>query len=390
MVPWCQIVRSKVLPSSKPQRVVFLTPILDGYGAARTLYSVISQMENEGISVEVWYPKDTKIDFTFPQSFSDLITFHQMNLPVLRRKQVYKIHFLFTLIGYIASSFKIRKLTFSPEYSNSVFHVFTAASILGIFLVPRRRRLLSVHEFSQNNFERFLLKVLLRISGSNRVFASHAVMNHFGVKGEVIYSGADISVFKGHKKELFKQGDTLNILCVGRIAQTKGQLVLLQALAELIKDYENFHAIFVGLPFRDTREYMDACLEFTRLNGLEKNVEFIGEKNDVDEYYLWSHLVVVPSIQPEAFGKVVVEGMASSNVVVATGIGGPLEVIEDKVNGFFVSSNSPQQITETISKVLYGDFDLQNFLNAARNRAACFDSSLAGNQYTECIKRIFD
>ena len=383
--------RSKVLPSSNPKRIVFLVPILDGYGAARTLYSILRQIEKVGIYCEVWYPKDTKIDFPFvSKPFDDLTVFRQVNLPVLRRKQVYKIHFLFTLIGYITSSFKIRKLTFSSEHSNTVFHIFTAASILGIFLVPRRRRLVSVHEFAQNNFERFLLKGLIRISGSKRIFASHELMNHFGVKGEVIYSGADISVFKDHKKELFKQGDTLNILCVGRIAQTKGQLVLLQALAELIKDYENFHAIFVGLPFRETREYMDACLKFTRLNGLEKNVEFIGEKSDVDKYYLWSHLVVVPSIQPEAFGKVVVEGMASSNIVIATGIGGPLEVIEDKVNGFFVSPNSPQQITETISKVLYGDFDLQTILNAARNRAAYFDSTETGNQYTNLIMGIFD
>jgi glycosyltransferase involved in cell wall biosynthesis len=383
-------VRSKVLPSSNPKRIVFLAPILDEYGAARTLYSVLSQIEKEGISCEVWYPKDTKIDFIHLHSFSDSITFRQMNLPVLRRKQVYNINFLLTLIGYITSSFKIRKLTFSSEHSNTVFHIFTAASILGIFLVPRRRRIVSVHEFAKNNFERVLLKGLIRISGSNRIFASHALMNHFGVKGEVIYSGADISVFKDHKKELFKQGDTLNILCVGRIAQTKGQLVLLQALAELIKDYENFHAIFVGLPFRETREYMDACLKFTRLNGLEKNVEFIGEKNDVDEYYLWSHLVVVPSIHPEAFGKVVVEGMASSNVVIATGIGGPLEVIEDKVNGFFVSPNSPQQITETISKVFNSDFDLQTILNDARNRAAYFDSGKTGNRYTKRIMEIFD
>jgi glycosyltransferase involved in cell wall biosynthesis len=206
----------------------------------------------------------------------------------------------------------------------------------------------------------------------------------------VIYSGANINVFKNHNKELFKKGDTLNILCVGRIAESKGQIIVLQALAELMKESQNFHAIFVGLPFRETQEYMNACLRFTQLTGLEKNVEFIGEKKDVEKYYLWSHIVVVPSIQPEAFGKVVVEGMASSNVVIATRIGGPLEIIEDEVNGFLVSPNSPQQITETISKVFNGDFDLQSILNDARSRATRFDSVETGNKYTQFIMRIFD
>lgn len=382
--------RSKVLPSSNPKRIVFLTPILDGYGAARTLYSILRQIEKKGISYEVWYPKDTKIDFPFASKpFDDLTVFRQMNIPVLRRKQVYNIHFLVTLISYIASSFKIRKLTFSPEYSDTVFHIFTSASILGIFLVPKRNRFISIHEFSQNNFERFLLRVLFLISGSKRVFASHAVKNHFGINGEVIYSGANINVFKNHNKELFKKGDTLNILCVGRIAESKGQIIVLQALAELMKESQNFHAIFVGLPFRETQEYMNECLRFIQLTGLEKNVEFIGEKNDVEKYYLWSHIVVVPSIQPEAFGKVVVEGMASSNVVIATRIGGPLEIIEDEVNGFLVSPNSPQQITETISKVFNGDFDLQSILNDARSRATRFDSVETGNKYTQLIMRIF-
>ena len=363
------------------ERIVFITAILDNYGAARTLHAIIQTVDQARIPCEIWFPRDTKIEPNFNHSFSERIIFRQMDIPVLRRKKVYEFHFLLTLIRYIFNGFKIRKVTHSAQYSNTRFHVFTSASALGVFLVPKSNRLISVHEFSKNGFERLILKYLFLISGPMRVFASHAVMSHYGIKGHVIHSGANIEVFRNVKKSLFRPGDTLNILCVGRITQTKGQMIVLQALSRLMKDHQNFKAIFVGSPFGETVDYLDSCLDFIKSNRLDGNVKFVGERSDIYEFYEDADLVVVPSIQPEAFGKVLVEGMASSNVVIATKIGGPLEIIDHEINGLLVSPNSVKQLTNVISKVIIGDYDLESIVRNAKIRANSFNENDSGRKY---------
>jgi glycosyltransferase involved in cell wall biosynthesis len=374
---------------SKPERIVFFTPILDNYGAARTLFSIIRTAEEAEIPCEVWFPRDSRVDPKFTQSFSKLIVFRQMDLPVLRRKQVYELHFLVTLTRYFINSYKIRKATFSKRYSKTIFHVFTSASILGIFLVPRRNRFISVHEFSKNRFERIILKFLFLVSGSKRIFASNAVMKHYGIKGHVIHSGANIEDFKNFTKRLFQAGDVLKILCVGRITESKGQMIVLQALAELVNDHQNFNAVFVGAPFGKVQQYMDSCLSFVKSNGLDSKVEFVGERSDIHEYYQKSDVLIVPSIQPEAFGKVLVEGMASSNVVISTNIGGPLEIIQHEINGLFVSPNSVNQITETLAKVIDGDYDLKSITRNAKSSAKFFDEKDTGLKYLNFIFQNF-
>ncbi|CAN2213992.1 RfaG Glycosyltransferase [Candidatus Nanopelagicaceae bacterium] len=379
--------KQELISNLLPSKMVFLTPILDKYGAARTLFSVIHTFDQKGVPCEVWFPRDSKVEPEFLSSFSDLVVFRQMDLPVLRRKQVYEFHFLITLMHYLFNSFKIRKVTFSPQYANACFHIFTSASILGIFLVPRRNRVISVHEFSKNRFERLLLKFLFQISGSRRIFASRAVMSHYGIGGEIIHSGANIEIFRNFKKKLFEPGNTLNILCVGRITQTKGQLIVLKALAELLQYHQNFKAIFIGSPFGNVRDYMDLCIHFAKSNGLDNLVEFVGEKSDTREFYENSDLVIVPSIQPEAFGKVLIEGMASSNIVIATNIGGPLEIVQHEVNGLLVNPNSADQLRQAIEKIITGGYDLKRMTTNAKDSSKHFNDVETGRKYFEYITR---
>ena len=62
--------------------------------------------------------------------------------------------------------------------------------------------------------------------------------------------------------------------------------------------------------------------------------------------------VIHAAVEPEPFGRVVLEAMALGRPVVATNLGGPLEIIEDGVSGFLVRAGDPPAMAEKIIALL--------------------------------------
>jgi glycosyltransferase involved in cell wall biosynthesis len=73
--------------------------------------------------------------------------------------------------------------------------------------------------------------------------------------------------------------------------------------------------------------------------------------------------VVHAAVEPEPFGRVVMEAMALGRPVVATNLGGPVEIIEDGVSGFLVRAGDPSAMAEKIIALL-GDPALREKLRA--------------------------
>ena len=63
---------------------------------------------------------------------------------------------------------------------------------------------------------------------------------------------------------------------------------------------------------------------------------FRGFRADVPGELAALDVLVHASVQAEPFGQVIVEGMAAGLAVVATGAGGPAEIIDDGVDGLLV------------------------------------------------------
>ena len=63
-------------------------------------------------------------------------------------------------------------------------------------------------------------------------------------------------------------------------------------------------------------------------------------------------VLVLPSLQPEPFGLVVLEAMAAGCPVIATNHGGPVEVIEDGVTGVLVPPTDPGPMAEALLMLL--------------------------------------
>ena len=89
---------------------------------------------------------------------------------------------------------------------------------------------------------------------------------------------------------------------------------------------------------------------------IERYITFIGEVSNeqVPKYMATSDIFVLPSLS-EGFPNVCLEAMASGLPVIATKVGGLVEIIRDGQNGFLVNPETPREIAEKISLLLEDD-----------------------------------
>lgn len=126
---------------------------------------------------------------------------------------------------------------------------------------------------------------------------------------------------------------------LGRLAEEKGVRTLIQASTRL----KNPHRLMIA----------GSGPQETELRGIVKilgldNVEFLGQVSDKQSFFSRIDILVVPSVQAESFGLAAVEAMAAGIPVVASRIGGVLEIIEDKKTGLMYE---PGQIDGLVRKV---------------------------------------
>ena len=102
----------------------------------------------------------------------------------------------------------------------------------------------------------------------------------------------------------------------GRLAQWKGQHIISAAILEL----PDFQVVFVGSALFGEDQYEQELKRQTQ--ELSERVRFLGFRRDIPILMGGVDVIVHSSIQPEPFGRVIVEAMLSGTPVVATRAGG--------------------------------------------------------------------
>lgn len=135
------------------------------------------------------------------------------------------------------------------------------------------------------------------------------------------------------------------VFCPGRISRIKGQHVLIEALARL-HDVP-FMCIIAGTD-QGHEDYREELYDLIRNLGLEGKARIAGSTGFMAEAYALSSLVVVPSTQPESFGRVAIEAQAMGRLVIATDHGGARETIIPNETGYLVPPDDAAMLAEAI------------------------------------------
>jgi glycosyltransferase involved in cell wall biosynthesis len=116
----------------------------------------------------------------------------------------------------------------------------------------------------------------------------------------------------------------------GRLEEQKGHDLLFQALTGLVKQGLDFTLVVAGEGSRRS------WLEQQSLSlGLAPRVQFVGQIEDVGGLLAAADAVLLPS-RWEGLPLILLEAMARARPVVATAVGGVVEVMEDGVTGTLV------------------------------------------------------
>lgn len=142
--------------------------------------------------------------------------------------------------------------------------------------------------------------------------------------------------------------DQPRLVCVGRLCEQKGHLLLLEAAGQLVAEGLSFMLVLVGDgPLRTEIETM-----ITRL-GLQDHVEITGwaSNSEVHQHILASRAMVLPSFA-EGLPVVVMEALALSRPVISTYVAGIPELVEPEICGWLVPPGSVEALTNAMRTAL--------------------------------------
>ncbi len=142
------------------------------------------------------------------------------------------------------------------------------------------------------------------------------------------------------------------LLFVGRVEKNKGIDFLIEVFSALSNEYELY---IVG----DGNYLPDIKQKIAELD-IQKRVHIEGFNEDPSSYMSFCDILVVPSIR-EPFGRVVIEGMANKIPVIATKVGGMIDIIEHNKDGLFVDYGDINELKKAI-EILNKDKILSAYL----------------------------
>ena len=146
--------------------------------------------------------------------------------------------------------------------------------------------------------------------------------------------------------------DPLAVGMAGRINRWKGQKLLVDAAVLVHKNMPEVIFKIAGEAYKGEEFLKVDLMHYINSKNLENTIILLGQVDDMSSFYNTIDVFVLPSIQPEPFGLVVIEAMEYGIPVVATNHGGPTEIIENNVDGYLVDYHNAKEMASRILELL--------------------------------------
>jgi glycosyltransferase involved in cell wall biosynthesis len=217
----------------------------------------------------------------------------------------------------------------------------------------------------------------------------------------ILHDAVDLDRFDPKRLDRSQARDRLSIGAdvfllgvVGQITPWKGQATAIQALALLTERVPNVRLLVVGsVKFSgkatryDNVSYLRSLRQMVDELQLHHEVAFLGDRQDVPELLRAMDLLLVPSWE-EPFGRTVIEAMAMETPVLATSIGGPAEVIDDRVNGRLLPPRQAQAWARVIEELMAAPEVRKEIAGNGRRTAMSFGRSAHAQRIADVYREI--
>ena len=284
------------------------------------------------------------------------------------------VHSKNPILIFLNSIFLIGIILF---FNITIVHARSRAPAWSCLLATKltRRKFVTTFHGTYNfngKLKKFYNSIMVRsdliIAGSNFIF-SHIKQNYSELldlkkkKFLVIFRGINVDYFdpssklEQDEKKLLKRWEIDKekkiILVPGRLTSWKGQEMLIEAvnLTKVELGYEAFHLVILGSDQgRDL--YKKKLIRITEQHRLTNQIKFIDHCKDMALAYQVSDIVISPSIEPEAFGRVAVEAQSMEKLIIASNIGGSNETIINEKTGFLFEAGDVKSLSKKIIQAI--------------------------------------
>ncbi|WP_214073669.1 glycosyltransferase [Mucilaginibacter sp. dw_454] len=152
-----------------------------------------------------------------------------------------------------------------------------------------------------------------------------------------------LQIRKALRNELKISGDTFVFLFVGHCRPEKDYETLFQAIAQLQGD---FKLIMIG-------NLLGQMWPSQRIDelGLSTKIDLMGKRDDVDRFYLAADSLVLSSIS-EGLPNAIMEAMSLELAIVATKVGGVLDLVEDRSTGILCNAGDATDLSNSMQQMM--------------------------------------
>ncbi len=293
----------------------------------------------------------------------------------LNRKGKYNIFTLFTIFRLLR---KNKVDIIQPFLTPATFFTLLPAVLNGtrVKIVTERgsmRRIISKGYSFYLRIEDMLTRFADMVIPNSKSGKDYLITR--GIKAShitVVYNGINIQRLIPNSADIKRIRDTL-----GLTGNTK--VVGISASLTALKDHDTFlraaqivsgtipkvkYFILGDGPLRQELETL------ARELGIESRVLFLGNQTEVSPYLSLLDVVCLSSNQPEGCSNAILEAMALGKPVVATRVGGNVELVEDGKTGLLVPIQDPKALADAILSLLNNPEQAREMGKQGKDRVA--------------------
>lgn len=152
--------------------------------------------------------------------------------------------------------------------------------------------------------------------------------------------------------ELGLPPDMQLVTAVGRVIPGKGAHHFIEAANQLASTFPKAAFVLVGGEEAAHTDYAQTIRQKTAASPLNNRLQWVGHRRDVVRFLAETAVFVYPATQPEGLPTVLLEAMAQGKAVVASAIGGALEIVQPDVTGLLVPPGETDALATAIKKLL--------------------------------------
>ena len=157
---------------------------------------------------------------------------------------------------------------------------------------------------------------------------------------------------------------------VGNIKRWKGQELVVRAMQRVLTGNPDVVCLLIGDTSRDDLPFRTHLESLIDELGLRSHVIITGYRKDVANYINALDVQIHASIDPEPFGRVLLEGMALGKPMVASGGGAVPEIVVNGGTGLLFEAGNSEALADCLSSLLSNSARAARMGQSARQRLA--------------------